>query len=370
MKTTKTLRSILIATFLGTTQLGFAQGTTNPELFEDKILQNNIGSPWGMAFINNDELLFTEKAGKLKRYKISTNTNIEITGLPTIGQNGQGGLLDVALHPDFSSNGFVYLTYCIAGTGGHTTALGRGKLVGNQLQNFAELFRALPFFTSGNHFGSRIAFDKDKFLYLSVGDRGTMENAQNTNVHPGKIMRLKDDGSVPSDNPLVGVANTKPEIYSWGHRNIQGMAMNPADGKIYAHEHGPQGGDELNLVEKGKNYGWPTITYGINYDNSIITEKKEMEGMEQPLYYYIPSIAPSGMAFINSNKYPGWKGNLLIGSLRFQYLERLEIKNGKVAYREKLLTDMGRVRNVKMGPDGYIYAGIENKGIIKIIPVQ
>lgn len=358
MKTRKTLHILLTATFLGATQLGFSQGVS-PTLSEDKILQNNIGSPWGMAFINNDELLFTEKAGNLKRYKISTNTNTTITGLPTIAQNGQGGLLDVALHPDFATNGFVYLTYCIAGTGGHTTALGRGKLVGNQLQNFSELFRALPFFTSGNHFGSRIAFDKDKFLYLSVGDRGTMANAQNRNVHAGKVMRLKDDGTVPSDNPLVNVANTKPEIYSWGHRNIQGMAMNPANGKIYAHEHGPQGGDELNLVEKGKNYGWPTITFGLNYGGAIISTDTARPGLEQPLTYWVPSIAPSGLVFVQNNQAAG-ETDVLIGALVGTHLHWLKMKDDKKQLATKSMQGYARFRDVEQAPDGKLYALTEN----------
>lgn len=352
MKTTKIL---LLATFWGATHLCFSQGTTSPTLSEDKILQNNIGSPWGMAFINNDELLYTEKAGKLRLYKISTNTNTEITGVPSISQVGQGGLLDIALHPDFATNGFVYLTYSISGTGGHTTALGRGKLVGNQLQNFSELFRALPFFTSGNHFGSRIAFDKDKFLYLSVGDRGTMANAQDRNVHAGKVMRLKDDGTVPSDNPLVGVPNTKPEIYSWGHRNIQGMAMNPSNGKIYAHEHGPQGGDELNLVEKGKNYGWPTITFGLNYGGAIISTDTARPGLEQPLTYWVPSIAPSGLVFIQNRQAEG-ETDVLLGALAGTHLHWLKMKDDKKQLATKSMQGYARFRDVEQAPDGKLYA--------------
>ena len=209
-----------------------------PPLFEDRVLINNIAAPWGFTFINNNEVLFTEKQGKVFRYVISTNTRTEITGIPAISQNGQGGLLDIALHPNFSSNNFVYLTYAVDATGGQTTALGRGTLVGNQLQNFTELFRALPILNSGTHFGSRIVFDRDNLLYMSVGDRGAQDNAQNRNNHLGKVLRFNDDGTMPASNPLVGVANTQPQIFCWGNRNIQGMAMNPATGQIFAHEHG------------------------------------------------------------------------------------------------------------------------------------
>ena len=209
-------------------------------LFEDKILIDNIATPWGFTFINNNEVLFTEKQGKVFRYVISTNTRTEITGIPTVSQNGQGGLLDIALHPNFSSNNFVYLTYAVDGTGGQTTALGRGTLAGNQLQNFTELFRALPLLNSGAHFGSRIVFDRNNLLYMSVGDRRLPDNAQNRNNHLGKVLRFNDDGTVPVSNPLVGVANTQPQIFSWGNRNIQGMAMNPVE-----HPHG--GGNHQHI---------------------------------------------------------------------------------------------------------------------------
>jgi len=234
-----------------------------PELFEEKVLINNMAAPWGFTFINSDEVLFTEKQGKVFHFTISTETLKEISGVPSVSQNGQGGLLDIALHPDFSNNNFVYLTYAVAASGGQTTALGRGTLVGNELQNFTELFRALPIRNSGQHFGSRIVFDNNNFLYMSVGDRGVQDSAQSISNHFGKVLRFNDDGTVPASNPLVGVANAKPEIYTWGNRNIQGMAMNPATGEIYAHEHGPRGGDELNLIKANTNYGWPAVTFGI-----------------------------------------------------------------------------------------------------------
>ena len=205
---------LMLATFVFMAKTGFSQ---TPELFEEKVLINNMAAPWAFTFINNNEVLFTEKQGKLYRYSISTGTMNVISGVPAVSQNGQGGLLDIALHPDFSINNFVYLTYAVVATGGQTTALGRGKLVGNQLQNFTELFRALPIRNSGTHFGSRIVFDRNNLLYMSVGDRGAQENAQNKNNHLGKILRFNDDGTVPASNPLVGIPNTKPEIYCWGN---------------------------------------------------------------------------------------------------------------------------------------------------------
>lgn len=215
--------------FVSNAHQGFSQTL---ELFEDQVLLTNMAAPWGFTFINNDEVLFTEKQGKLYRYSISTSTLNEITGVPQVSLNGQGGLLDLALHPDFNNNNFVYLTYAVSATGGQTTALGRGNLIGNQLQNFQELFRALPIRNSGQHFGSRIVFDNNNMLYMSVGDRGAQNEAQNKNNHLGKVLRFNDDGSVPASNPLVGIPNTQPEIYCWGNRNIQGMAMHPTTGEI------------------------------------------------------------------------------------------------------------------------------------------
>jgi glucose/arabinose dehydrogenase len=316
---------LMLATFVFIAKTGFSQ---TPELFEEKVLINNMAAPWAFTFINNNEVLFTEKQGKIYRYSISTGTMNVISGVPAVSQNGQGGLLDIALHPDFSTNNFVYLTYAVVATGGQTTALGRGKLVGNQLQNFTELFRALPIRNSGTHFGSRIVFDRNNLLYMSVGDRGAQENAQNKNNHLGKILRFNDDGTVPASNPLVGIPNTKPEIYCWGNRNIQGMAMHPATGEIYAHEHGPRGGDELNLIKPNTNYGWPAVTFGINYDGTPITPDTTLAGMELPLTYWVPSIAPSGMAFIRKGQ-PNNEADILIGALAGTHIHWLKMKDNK-----------------------------------------
>jgi len=354
--TTKFGFLLLMALFALRSNSLFSQ---SPELFEDKILLNNIAAPWGFTFINSDQVLFTEKRGKVYKYVISTNSLTEITGLPAISQNGQGGLLDIALHPNFSSNNLVYLTYAVDATGGQTTALGRATIVGNQLQNFTELFRALPVHNSGQHFGSRMVFDTNNLLYMSVGDRGLPANAQNKNNHLGKVLRFNDDGTVPASNPLVGVANTQPEIYCWGNRNIQGMAMNPATGEIYAHEHGPRGGDELNLIKPNTNYGWPAVTFGINYDGTPITPDTILPGMDLPLTYWVPSIAPSGMTFIQNGQ-PDNEADILLGALAGTHIHWLKMKDYKKTTSTRSMNGYARFRDVRQAPDGKLYAMTES----------
>ncbi|WP_276390107.1 PQQ-dependent sugar dehydrogenase [Eudoraea chungangensis] len=337
--------------------------------FSADLLIADLEIPWGMAFLPDGGILVTEKAGELILFKNGIKTNIQ--NLPEIYLRGQGGLLDIALHPDYEDNGWVYFTYASEEgeeKGGHT-ALMRAKIENNSLINRELLYKASPNTTKGQHFGSRIEFDDQGFLYFSIGERGERDiNPQNIKLDGGKIYRLSDDGSVPADNPFVSDSEAKSAIYTFGNRNPQGMSKHPETGEIWIHEHGPQGGDEINIIKKGANYGWPLVTYGINYSGTPITDKTEMEGMEQPLHYWDPSIAPSGLAFVTSDKYPSWKGNILVGSLAFQYLERLVLEGNKVVYREKLMEDIGRVRNVKQGPDGFIYVAVEGKGIYKLIP--
>jgi glucose/arabinose dehydrogenase len=347
---------IIQATLLLFANVVFAQ---TPELFEDKVLINNISAPWGFTFIISNEVLFTEKQGKIYRYTISTDSLQEISGVPTVSVNGQGGLLDIALHPNFNSNNFVYLTYAVSATGGQTTALGRGKLVGNQLQNFTELFRALPIRNSGVHFGSRIVFDRNNLLYMSVGDRGVQDSAQSKSNHFGKVLRFNDDGTVPSSNPLVGVPNAKPEIFCWGNRNIQGMAMNPATGDIYAHEHGPRGGDELNIIKPNTNYGWPKVTFGINYDGTPITPDTVLPEIERPLTYWVPSIAPCGMTFIKNGQ-PNNEADILIGTLAGTHIHWLKLKDDKRVSSTRSMNGYARFRDVRQAPDGKIYAITES----------
>jgi glucose/arabinose dehydrogenase len=340
-----------------------------PINYKTEIVVPDLDIPWGFVFLPDGALLITEKAGELIYSKDGTKTIVE--GLPEVYVRGQGGLLDIELHPDYSKNGWLYITYAsIEGEGdGGNTALIRAKLNGNKLTNVELLYKAGPNSKRGQHFGSRIEFDNDGFLYFSVGDRGDRNvNPQDVTRDCGKIYRLNADGSIPEDNPFVDTPNAKTAIFSFGHRNPQGMVKHPETGKIWIHEHGPKGGDEINIVQKGKNFGWPKISYGINYIGTTFTEDTALPGMEQPLFYWVPSIAPSGMTFITSDIYPDWKGNLLIGSLKFEYIERLVLKNDKVVKREKLLEGMGRVRNIRQGLDGYIYAALEGVGIVKIVP--
>jgi glucose/arabinose dehydrogenase len=330
---------------------------------------DNINIPWGMAFISNNELLVTENSGIL--YHILDGVKTSVEGLPEIYARGQGGLLDVALHPDFTDNKIIYMTLAatLEGDAGGNTSLYQAKFINQRLEDVKLLYKATPNTKKGQHFGSRIAFDDEGHVYFSVGDRGNRdENPQDITRDGGKIYRLNLDGSIPEDNPFVSNPEAKHAVFSYGHRNPQGMTAHPKTGAIWVNEHGPQGGDEINEIRKGKNFGWPVITYGINYSGTPITDKTSDPNMEQPFYYWVPSIAPSGMAFSTSGIYKEWQDNLFVGSLKFQYLERLVIQGDKVVKREKVLDKIGRVRNVKEGPDGFLYVAIEGKGILKIIP--
>lgn len=332
-------------------------------------IASDIAIPWGMTWLPDGALLVTEKSGAL--YHVKNGTKTEIKNVPKVYNRGQGGLLDIALHPDYAKNGWLYITFSSddgEGEGGNTKLI-RAKLLDGSLTQIEDLYKASPNTTKGHHFGSRIAFDNEGYLYFSVGDRGNnLENPQDIKRDGGKIYRLHDDGRIPADNPFVGQAGAKEAVYSFGHRNPQGLAKNPVTGAIWSHEHGPQGGDEINIIKKGANYGWPLVTYGIDYDGSIISNETQKEGIENPIYYWLPSIAPCGMAFVTSDRYPDWKGHLLVGSLKFKYLELVKLKGDAVVGRQKIALDIGRLRNVAQGPDGYIYIGVEGKGILKILP--
>lgn len=355
--------------------LSCAQDTENKAItpkkipFTAELFVDNLLIPWGFTFLPDASILITEKSGELIHFKDGKKTIIGNT--PEVYQRGQGGFLDVVLHPNYEKNGWIYLTYT-SETGeekGGNTALMRAKLRDSVLTENEVLYKAGPNTTKGQHFGSRITFDEEGYLYFSVGDRGARdENPQDITRDGGKIYRLMDDGSIPKDNPFVGKEGAKTAIYSYGHRNPQGLVTHPETGEIWDHEHGPRGGDEINIIKKGANFGWPVITYGINYSGTEITDKKEMDGMEQPIHYWVPSIAPSGMAFVTSDAYGDYRGSLLVGSLAFQYLERVVLDRNKVVSREKLMEGEGRVRDVREGPDGLIYVAVEGKGIYKLVP--
>ncbi|WP_310559910.1 PQQ-dependent sugar dehydrogenase [Flavobacterium sp.] len=330
---------------------------------------SDIEIPWGMVWLPDGSMLVTEKSGVL--YHVKNGTKTEVKNVPKVYNRGQGGLLDIALHPDYAKNGWIYITYAAEegeGDGGNTKLI-RAKLQDEGLTQIESLYKASPNSTKGQHFGSRIVFDNEGYLYFSVGERGDrIKNPQDITRDCGKIYRLNDDGSIPKDNPFVGQVGAKEAIYTYGNRNPQGMAKNPETGEIWAHEHGPQGGDEINIVKKGANYGWSIVTYGIDYDGTTISTENKKPGIEDPIFYWLPSIAPSGMAFVTSDRYPDWKGHLVVGSLKFQYLELLKLKGDEIIERQKIATDIGRVRNVAQGPDGFIYIAVEGKGILKIIP--
>ncbi len=345
--------------------------TSENVAFTVETVVDGISIPWGMVMLPDGAFLITDKSGELIHFKDGKKTSLE--NVPEVYVRGQGGLLDIELHPNYEENGWIYISYASSEgeeKGGHTAVMRARlkdfKLVDNQL-----LYKATPNTTAGQHFGSRLEFDNDGYLFFSIGERGDRDvNPQDIKRDGGKIYRIKDDGSIPADNPFVNEAGAKKAIYSYGHRNPQGLIKHPETGEMWDHEHGPRGGDEINIIKKGKNYGWPLITYGINYSGTPITDKTEMEGMEQPIHYWVPSIAPSGMVMVTSDKYPNWKGNLLVGSLVFQYLERLAMDGEKVVYREKLLEDIGRVRSVYQAPDGFIYIGVEGKGVLKLVPSE
>lgn len=315
-----------------------------------------LDQAWGLAFLPDGRMLVTEKAGNLRIVSRDGNVSSPLGGLPRIEAHGQGGLLDVALHPKFADNRLVYLTHAWPAAGGFSTAVSRARLGDGRLEGFETLFVGRPGSRAGQHFGSRMVFGADGKLYVTLGERGRRANAQDLGRHPGSVLRLNDDGTAPGDNPFVGRAGAMPEIWSWGHRNPQGMAIDRATGRIWAHEHGPRGGDEVNVIERGANYGWPAITYGRNYSGSTITDETARPGMTQPKTYWVPSIAPSGLAFYDGDKFPDWRGNLFAGALRGQLLVRLTLDGDRVVAEERLLTDFGnRIRDVRAGPDGFIY---------------
>lgn len=313
--------------------------------------------PWGMTFLPDGRMLVTERPGRLRIISQDGEVSKPVSGLPLIAAVGQGGLLDVALHPKFSDNNLVYFSFAEPGPGGQGTAAARGRLEGNALKDVEVIFRQKPKLSGGQHFGSRLVFAPDGTLYISMGERGRMERAQNRRNHQGTIARVNDDGSIPKDNPFANTSEALPEIYTWGNRNVQGMALNPWTGVVWAQEHGPRGGDEVNILKKGANYGWPAITYGIDYSGAIISDKTHMEGMEQPLLHWTPSIAPSGMAFYDGDKFPQWKGDLFVGALKDRHLRRVDLDDDmKVVGQEQLLLELKeRIRDVRNGPDGFLY---------------
>lgn len=318
-----------------------------------------LQNPWGLAFLPNGDALITERPGRLRLIRAGALVPQPVDGVPAVDARGQGGLLDVALHPDFASNRLVYLSFSQPLSGGaNTTRVVRGRLSddGLRLQSVETVFQASPAVVSTAHFGSRLAFAPDGSLFVTVGERNQRQRAQDRTDHNGSVIRLTDSGQVPADNPFVGQAGIKPEIFSWGHRNPQGLAVNPWTGAVWANEHGPRGGDEVNILKPGANYGWPIVTYGQEYAGGAIGEGTSKAGMEPPIHVWVPSIASAGMAFYTGTAYPGWQGSLFVGALAGETLVRLSLDGNRVTGEERLLNgQVGRIRDVRQGPDGKLY---------------
>ena len=317
---------------------------------------DGLEHPWSLAFLPDGRMLVTERPGRLRIVADGWLVPEPVTGVPEVWDDGQGGLLDVALHPGFAENGLIYLSYASPDDDGDAaTAVARGRLAGARLEDVEEIYVALPHDDGGRHFGSRLLF-ADGYLFVTAGERGEPDRAQDVGDPAGSVIRLQDDGRVPEDNPFVGTAGARPELYSIGHRNPQGMAREAATGRIYAVEHGPKGGDELNLIEPGVNYGWPVITYGKSYMGFKIGEGTHKEGMAQPVHYWVPSISPSGLMIYDADRFPAWQGSFFAGALSGELLVRLEVADGRAVVEERMLEDLEeRIRDVRQGPDGLIY---------------
>lgn len=339
--------------------------STDHHAFRVVTVVEGLENPWGLAFLPGGDMLVTERPGRVRLIRNGQLQAEPVAGVPEVFARGQGGLLDVVLHPDYANNQLVYLSFSKPGDDGNaTTAVVRGRFDGTRLNDVEEIFEADAYRSRGQHYGSRLAFDRDGYLYVTVGDRGHNphtdgHDAQNLSNHPGSVQRLHDDGRVPADNPFVGRAGAQGSIFTYGNRNPQALAMNPATGQMWATEHGARGGDELNLLQAGRNYGWPVITHGVNYNGQEIGVGREAPGMEQPVSFWVPSIATSGMTFYTGDRFPSWAGDLFVGGLAGQQLVRLRLDGTNVVEREIVLEETGRVRDVRTGPDGFIYLLID-----------
>jgi glucose/arabinose dehydrogenase len=342
-----------------------------------EVLVKGLDHPWGLAFIDGGRMLVTERPGRLRTVQPDGTLGAPVEGLPKIDAGGQGGLLDVIADSDFARNRMIYFCYSEPGPKGNSTAMASARLSDDmkQLEQLKVIFSQHPKFESSAHFGCRIVESRDGTLFLTLGDRySRMQDAQKLDNHHGKVIRVRKDGAVPVDNPFAHRKGALPEIWSYGHRNSQGATLGP-DNRLWMHEHGAQGGDEINRPEPGKNYGWPVISYGVHYGGAKVGDGATSKpGMEQPVHYWTPSIAPSGMAFLKSGRYgKAWQGNLFVGSLKFKYLDRIELRDGKVVREEKLLQDLDqRIRDVREGPDGLLYVLTdESKGqLIRLAPLH
>ena len=358
-RTRRAAITVPVAAVLAAAPLGVTADVIVSEEHTFRVVEvaTGLDHPWGLAFLPDGRMLVTERPGRLRTVAAGRLDPEPVAGVPRVRASGQGGLLDVALHPEFGENGWVYLSYAAGSWGRAGTEVARGRLRDHRLEEVEVLFRALPKSSGGRHFGSRLRFGPDGHLFISLGDRGDRYRAQDPGDHAGSIIRLRDDGIVPPDNPFVGVEGALPEVYTTGNRNVQGLAFDPETGTLWAHEHGPRGGDEVNVVRPGINYGWPIISYGREYGTGEpVGVGTRREGMAQPAHQWTPSIAPSGLTVYDGDRFPGWKGNLFVGALRFRLLARLVLDGERVVHEERLLEGRyGRIRDVRTGPDGLLY---------------
>jgi glucose/arabinose dehydrogenase len=358
--------AIFVAALIVAAQTGLSSDATFKSALHDyrvTTVVEGLVQPWAIAFLPGGDILITERPGRLRIVRNGRLLPQSVEGVPPVVHSGQGGLLEVALHPNFASNRLLYFSYSKAGAdpSQQSTALARGRFENDRLSDVQDLFVSV---TQGRgHFGGKIAFDRNGFVFLTLGDRqvppeGHLEThpAQDLSNHHGKMIRLHDDGRVPADNPFVGRPGAKPEIWSYGHRNVQGLAIHPTTGDVWANEHGPQGGDELNRLQPGKNYGWPVVGFGVNYQTGLAIHKGTMgEGMEPPAHIWVPSVGVSGLLFYTGDKFPEWRGSLFAGGMVGQKLSRMTLDGARVTAEEWLVPQMGRLRDVRQSPDGYIY---------------
>ena len=357
-----TLRTAIAAVALALAAHAFAQAprSPTPATVDGPLAVTEVARgfehPWGLAFLPDGRMLVTERPGRLVLVEADGKSRRTLAGVPSVRAGGQGGLLGIALSPDFAQDRLVYLSFSEAGDGGAGTAVARGRFTGTALENTEVIWRQVPKVGGGNHWGSRLVFARDGTLFVTTGDRyGERECAQDLATTIGKVVRINADGSAPKDNPFAGRAGARPEIWSYGHRNLQGAALHPETAQLWTVEHGARGGDELNAPQPGRNYGWPVITYGIDYSGAKIGEGTAKAGMEQPVYYWDPVIAPSGATFYTGSAFPEWKGQLFVGSLTPGALVRLKLDGSRVADEARYLPKVGRVRDVVQGPDGLLY---------------
>jgi len=358
---------LVTATLLALTAMPLAAADFRVETVAD-----GFDHPWAMAFLPGGDLLITERSGALLRFDPDTGERRRIGNVPPVDARNQGGLLDVVLDPAFADNRRVYLTWSGECGPGNATHFGRGRLEGDRLAGFETLFVATPCVDSTKHFGSRIVFDRKGHVFVTVGERGERDRAQDLEDHNGSVLRLYPDGSIPQDNPFVGRGDARPAIYSFGHRNPQGAVLHPDTGRLWIHEHGPRGGDEINIPEPGGNFGWPKTTYGREYWGPEIGPD-QLPGTVQPIHHWTPSIAPSGMEFYTGDRFPDWRGDLFVGALALTHLARLELDGEKVVFEERLLQDRGwRIRDVRQGPDGHLYLLTDsgNGQLVRLVPVD